>query len=106
MYQVLDTTVQWNRVDDPIAWTGEGTHRGHDCGHAGVKDGGCSRPSLQRHHLILGNLGIWMIQTGVDQIDVLSICRLGSTGRDGEGTFGRLWRGKYVGGTPENRWAG
>jgi hypothetical protein len=105
MDQVLNAPIEGYGVDHPIAWTREGTYRGHDRGHAGVKDGGCSRPGLQRHHLILGNLGIWMIQPRVDQVDALAIRRTGSAGCNGEGAFRSLRRRKYVGGTPKNRWA-
>ena len=70
---------------------------GGDRRHARIEDRGRPGAALQRHELVLEDLGVRMGESRVDEVDVLLVLRLELAERDGEGPLGRLGTGEHEG---------
>ena len=75
VHEVLRAAVERPRVQERRAARQEREAAGRDRGHARVEDGRAGRAALERHELILEDLGVRVREPRVDQVDVLVLGR-------------------------------
>ena len=100
--QVLRAAVERQGLHEAPARPAERQEDGRDRRHARVEDGGRGRPALERHDLVLQDLGVRVRQAGVDQVDALVGVGPRLPEGDGEGALGRLGAVEDVGGRAEH----
>lgn len=98
----LSPSIDRDGIKDAIARSEYGQQGGHDGSHARVEDGGGLSTRLERQDLIFENLGVGVIESRIDEIDVLAGGALGSAAHDVESALGRFGTGEDVGGTAKD----
>ena len=88
--QVLRAAVERLRIDERAAALEEREHHGEDRGHPGIENRGRVGAALERHQLLLENLGVGMIEPRVDQIGTIVAERPDFSEHDSERALRRL----------------
>jgi hypothetical protein len=104
--QRLRAAIDGNRVDDGVARARVGHDRRHDGGHAGVEDGGGLGLIFEWEQMGFDDLGVRMVEAGIDEIGGFTRLGFDAAAEDGECPFGGLGRGEDVGAGTEDGRAG
>ncbi len=100
--QGLGTAVNGDGINDAVAGGDDGQHGGHDSGHAGIEDSGAGGGGFEREDLLFEDLGVGVVEAGIDEIYVFVGGALGAAGHEIEGAFCCFGAGEDVGGTAKD----
>src|SRR5689334_21768728 len=90
MNQMLTAAVERLRVDERAALLEESEQSGKYCGHPGIEACGRIGAFLERHQLLLQDLGVGMIEARINKIGTIFADRTYFSEHDTECALGRL----------------